>query len=333
LRARTAQIVLKTQAGMVLTTRERVSLEKWWEAMASRVIVPACWGRAIAIILCALCLPVTAFAHGGGGGHGSHFGGGHSGGGHFGGHAGHNAGHFGWLSHRFGHRSAPRTTGSGFPGGLDGRYPELGITANGTSMHAVPPTSLWLPALSLPKLPGEIHFHTLAFPHYRHSFSRHFSTFPSSGCFFNGVTQVCFFEPFLSLLCFSGGFDPFFGFGFGENSRSDSDELSSVEASPPGMAADLAQSTENPASDAQKAVEAAAEAAAAAAGKGAYVFVLKDGTVHAVADYWLAAGYLEYVLPDGARSHIPVETLDLGETVAVNSRRGLPFVLRSSGER
>ena len=156
--------------------------------------------------------------------------------------------------------------------------------------------------------------------------------FPSSGCFFNGVTQVCFFEPFLALFCFAGGFDPAFGFGFGGDSLDSIDQLASLEASSPGMAADLAPGPESSPGGAHTAVEAAAEAAATG-GKGAFVLVLKGGTVHAVTDYWLAAGYLEYVQPDGARSHIPLETLDLEETVAVNSRRGLPFVLRSGGER
>jgi len=149
--------------------------------------------------------------------------------------------------------------------------------------------------------------------------------FSSSGCFFNGVTQVCFFEPFLALFCFSGSFDPAFGFGFGGDSLASTDQLDSLKAS--GMAADLSRRSP---SDAHPAVEAAAEAAATVE-QGAFVLVLKSGTVHAVTDYWLAAGYLEYVRPDGARSHIPLETLDLEETVAVNSRRGLPFVLRSPG--
>ena len=40
------------------------------------------------------------------------------------------------------------------------------------------------------------------------------SCFASSGCFFNGVTQVCFFEPFLPLLPFFVNFNPFYS-GFG----------------------------------------------------------------------------------------------------------------------
>jgi len=145
------------------------------------------------------------------------------------------------------------------------------------------------------------------------------------------VTQVCFFEPLLALLCFSGGVDAFFGFGFDRDSLDSSDPLDSLAALAPGLA--LPPGPETSPSDAHTSVEAAAEAAATTVGKGVILLLLKGGTVHAVTDYWLAAGYLEYVQPDGARSHIPLETLDLEETVAVNSRRGLRFVLRSGGER
>ena len=47
-------------------------------------------------------------------------------------------------------------------------------------------------------------------------------------------------------------------------------------------------------------------------------------------DYWIADGYLEYISPDGTRSHIPLEALDLQNTVIKNTPRGLPFVLRSA---
>ena len=48
----------------------------------------------------------------------------------------------------------------------------------------------------------------------------------------------------------------------------------------------------------------------------------------AVTDYWIADGYLEYISPDGTRRHIPLEALDLQNTVIQNAPRGLPFVLR-----
>jgi hypothetical protein len=58
--------------------------------------------------------------------------------------------------------------------------------------------------------------------------------------------------------------------------------------------------------------------------------VLNNGTSYAVTDYWIADGYLEYISPDGTRSHIPLEALDLQNTVVQNAPRGLPFVLRSA---
>ena len=65
-------------------------------------------------------------------------------------------------------------------------------------------------------------------------------------------------------------------------------------------------------------------------GKGVFLLVLNNGTSHAVTDYWVADGYLEYISPDGTRSHIPLEALDLQNTVIQNAPRGLPFVLRSA---
>ena len=65
-------------------------------------------------------------------------------------------------------------------------------------------------------------------------------------------------------------------------------------------------------------------------GKGQFVLVLKNGIRYSVGDYWVAEGYLEYTISDGTRSQVPLESLDLEATVAANSPRGLPFVLRSS---
>ncbi len=59
------------------------------------------------------------------------------------------------------------------------------------------------------------------------------------------------------------------------------------------------------------------------------MLVLNNGTRHAVTDYWVADGYLEYISPDGTRSHIPLEALDVQNTVTQNAPRGRPFVLRS----
>jgi len=68
-------------------------------------------------------------------------------------------------------------------------------------------------------------------------------------------------------------------------------------------------------------------------GKGVFVLVLNNGASHAVTDYWVADGYLEYVSPEGTRSHIPLDALDLESTVLRNAPRGLAFVLRSTQAR
>jgi hypothetical protein len=48
-----------------------------------------------------------------------------------------------------------------------------------------------------------------------------------------------------------------------------------------------------------------------------------NGTSHAVTDYWVADGYFEYISTDGTRSHIPLEALDLQNTLIQNAPRGL----------
>jgi hypothetical protein len=155
------------------------------------------------------------------------------------------------------------------------------------------------------------------------------------------LTQVCFFEPALPLFFFSAGFDPSLsGFGFGGNSFGMGDDPNSLGTAQPGIAANSPRATqdadtsasagENSPTDARATVDTAAEAASEAARKEFFLLVLKNETSHAVMDYWLADGYLEYVSLDSTRGHVPLEALDLQATVTENSRHGLPFVLRSA---
>jgi hypothetical protein len=67
-----------------------------------------------------------------------------------------------------------------------------------------------------------------------------------------------------------------------------------------------------------------------AVGNGVFLVVLNTGTSHVVTDYWVADGHLGYVSSDGSRSHIPLEALDLKNTVTQNAPRSVPFVLRSA---
>jgi hypothetical protein len=161
-----------------------------------------------------------------------------------------------------------------------------------------------------------------------------FRRFPSSGCFLNGVTQVCFFEPFLPLLCFSGYFDLSY-FGFGGDSLDWGDDINSHELMQSEMSAIPAPGdpSDDDSAKGNSPVRPGGAFGAAtedqALGNGVFLLVLNNGASRTVTDYWIADGYLEYISPDGTRGHIPLEALDLQNTVTQNAFRGLPFVLRS----
>jgi hypothetical protein len=306
--------------------------------------------RIILVLVAATCLLAPAAAqHGGGGGHsaGGHFGGGHSSGSHTGG--GRTGGsHSGWLHLGFGNRAARRAGRLGTVGTPDtSRHLAPGLVKGATPVRAAswvsiqpaPPRPLWFPVFFPPRFVGSSFFFSSRFRHRPSFLFGRFPCFRASGCFFNGLTQVCFFEPALPLFFFSSGFDSFLsGAGFSGDSLGIGDDLNSLGTMQPEIAVDpptpgpvdadtSAPAGENsPTNGGAKVDEAADEAA----GTGFFLLVLKNGTSHAATDYWLADGYLEYVSLDRTRSHVPLEALDLQKTVVENSRRGLPFVLRSA---
>jgi hypothetical protein len=176
----------------------------------------------------------------------------------------------------------------------------------------------------------EAHFTTS--PRFRHRpgfFRESFRRFHSTGCFFNGFSQVCFFEPAWPLYdCFSGFWFPF-DVGFADDSEEASDVLSSPDTMPLTAPPDVESES------AQPQPEVKVESVPARPVRGLdldprfFLLILKNGGEHVVSDYWLADGYIEYVSRDGSQSHIPVDSLDLDQTVRSNSARGLSFVLRS----
>jgi hypothetical protein len=295
--------------------------------------------RTVVILLSAsLCLIALAQAQHGGGG-GGHFGGGHFGGGHFG-HGGHSshahstgvhAGvhHWGWL--HFGSRKSagrdrvPAYIANGF------RSAEM---IGSRRSHSLPTTYIrTLPLRSLLSSPNERFSTDHPFRHRPGFFDRGFRRFPGSGCVFNGY-QVCFFEPAWSLLYFSAGFDWFpldWGFG-GDDGYTDNN----------GYASDATDSTDMmtaPPMDSEAEQSANATNYSMVSPQPLrgldldprfFLLILKNGAERVVTDYWLSDSYIEYVSRDGSRSHVPVDALDLGETVRNNSARGLRFVLRSA---
>jgi hypothetical protein len=159
-----------------------------------------------------------------------------------------------------------------------------------------------------------------------------FSAGPS-GCFFHGVAQVCYFEPFLAM----AGFGDFaYGDDLSFPAGPDADSMA-VEEEEMAETAPPAVSDENPPPEntAKGNSGTSLEAQLGASedrdlSANVYVLVLRNGTTHAVTDYWVRDGYLEYVSLDAVRSHIPLGAFDLQGTVDRNHSRGIPFVLRAA---
>ena len=278
--------------------------------------------RSVLIFLTAtLCLVASAQAqHGGGGGHfgGGHFGGGHSSHAHAS--AAHTGGHhWGWL--HFGRKHSARDR---VPGYIANEFRAAEMIGSGS--HPLPSTYIrTVPVRSILSSPAERFSTDHRFHDRSRFFPYRFRRFPGSGCFFNGFNQVCFFEPAWPLLWFSAGFDWFpFDWGFGDDNGNTYDATDSADmmTAPP-----MDSEAEEPANNSPIPPQPI---------RGAdldprfYLLILKDGAERVVTDYWISDGYIEYVSRDGSRSHIPVDALDLQETVRNNAARGLSFVLRST---
>ena len=145
------------------------------------------------------------------------------------------------------------------------------------------------------------------------------------------MTQICFFEPLLPLV----GFGYFgYGGGYGGDWNNGGDLSGMDQAEMTGATAPMSPEENPPSANENLAAwEATARAGAEQdwdLGNDVFVLVLRNGTTHAVTNYWAADGYLEYVSPDGTRSHVPLDALDVESTVVRNEVRGLPFVLRTA---
>ena len=309
--------------------------------MATRVAFLVRSPRILPILLSVICLLAPAEAQHGGGGGGGHSGGGHFGGGHSSG-GSHTGGHFGWLHFGLGKHSARHAEfGASSTSDSSSYAPShlwnIPTAARAPSVSRIPPTLLWSPPLFLNRPDGRVSFVSSPVRTRRGFLFNRLRRFSSSGCFLNGLTQVCFFEPFLPLLSLSGYFDSFhFCFGFGGDSLDLGDDLNSQGRTQSEMSAipPTANPSDDDTAEGNSSVHPRVTLGAATEGEGqalgVFLLVLNDGTSHAVTDYWVADGYLEYISPDGTRSHIPLEALDLQNTVPQNAPRGLPFVLRSA---
>src|SRR5262249_22859646 len=58
------------------------------------------------------------------------------------------------------------------------------------------------------------------------------------------------------------------------------------------------------------------------------VLFLREGTVYAITDYWIADGKLHYVTNYGGENTIDLEQIDIQRTVDVNAKRGVSITLK-----
>jgi hypothetical protein len=295
------------------------------------------------VLLSMMCLILSAEAqhgsggHGGGGGHSGGHGGGHSSGGHLAsGHSsrnrstsGNSSGHFGWLHFHFKNRGPHRKAPGNVSDALLARptEPIRGIPARllpSTLIQTIP-----LESTRLTTRKGLPSFSWLG-PHPRRFFRKRFPCPHSSGCYFNGFNQVCFFEPMLSIFI-SGSYFGLLDYGFDGDAMDQLGDLAPTDTVPVAAAPDT--EPQNPPST----TRASASPPTDFRGKGLdprfFLLILKNGMEQVVTDYWVADGYIEYVSRDGSRSHIPIEALDLQGTVRENSYRSLPFSLRAAPQQ
>jgi hypothetical protein len=121
--------------------------------------------------------------------------------------------------------------------------------------------------------------------------------------------------------------DPVFGCGYGDYTGGYSMGGSyGIEAQGEGM------ESQEPNPSIYEPERPSAGAEAPAAPEPEVALFLKDGSVYAISDYWLAGGQLHYVTNYGGENALDVSQIDLQRTVDANARRGVPFILRPAPE-
>jgi hypothetical protein len=165
--------------------------------------------------------------------------------------------------------------------------------------------------------------------------------FGNGGCF-NGL----FIGP-----CGGFGF-PFFGFGFGFGNAWfgpwgwDNDGFGAFQnygyPYEPSMSADIEARVENQPQYYESAPygyrndfalpESESAGPAPAADAPFVMLYLKDGTVYALTNYWVAGGKLHYLTQYGGENSVAMDQVDMQRTVDVNAHRGVTITLRPAPE-
>jgi len=59
---------------------------------------------------------------------------------------------------------------------------------------------------------------------------------------------------------------------------------------------------------------------------------LKNGWMYGLTDYWVEGDNLHYVTNYGGKNYVPLDLIDLGTTIRLNSERGIEFSLHTKGQ-
>jgi hypothetical protein len=59
---------------------------------------------------------------------------------------------------------------------------------------------------------------------------------------------------------------------------------------------------------------------------------LKNGWMYGLTDYWVEGDNLHYVTNYGGKNSVPLDLIDLGTTIRLNSERGIEFSLHTKGQ-
>jgi hypothetical protein len=158
------------------------------------------------------------------------------------------------------------------------------------------------------------------FHHHRHFLFGGFPLVAPFDCFFNGFNTVCFGQPFGNPFFGHAGFlSPFGSFGFAG--------VEAFETIDNSVAAPVGANDVGPYSS-DIVPEAQPAQAASPTQNPLGVIVLTDGTAYEVTDYWLDGGRLHYLTSYGGENSIPLDRLNLEETVNQNWQHGITFTLR-----
>ena len=59
---------------------------------------------------------------------------------------------------------------------------------------------------------------------------------------------------------------------------------------------------------------------------------LKNGWMYGLTDYWVEGDNLHYVTNYGGKNSVPLDLIDLGTTIRLNSERGIEFSLHTKSQ-